>query len=163
MFLELTKICFLKQELRMYFTWARMELDTINFFWSNFTNTQHGKQILPGVTHSSIPIQYTHSSGTKMPISLIFLLCCILGTEGSQMGAPTQDRTVFKKEDFYYYSDDCTNIQSSLEECEKVIFSFPLNWKNRGDMSLFCSQGSIWRRMSGPHGLVAVVIFYFFP
>ena len=23
MFLELTKICFLKQELRMYFTWAR--------------------------------------------------------------------------------------------------------------------------------------------
>ena len=22
------------------------------------------------------------------------------------MGAPTQDRTVFKKEDFYYYNDD---------------------------------------------------------
>ena len=41
-----------------------------------------------------------------MPIYLVFLLCCILGAEGSQMGAPTQDRTVFKKEDFYYYNDD---------------------------------------------------------
>ena len=35
-----------------------------------------------------------------MPISLIFFLFCILGAEGSQ------DRTVFKKEDFDYYNDD---------------------------------------------------------